>query len=116
MIYAISKVIITSLIIVAISELSKRSAFFGALLASLPLVSILAMMWLYIDTRDVENVAALASRVFWLVIPSLLFFISLPFLLKKGMNFYLSMGLSMLATAACYLLMIKCLAYFNIKL
>ncbi len=93
MIYTLSKIIITSLLIVAISEISKRSSFIGALLASLPLISVLAIVWLYIDTKDVTKVSELASNVFWLVIPSLAFFISLPLLLKRGLDFYLSMGL-----------------------
>lgn len=114
--YTIIKVIITSLLIVTISELSKRSSLFGALLASLPLISVLAIFWLYIDTKDVGKVAELATSVFWLVIPSLVFFISLPILLKKGLNFYLSIGLSMSMTAGCYFLMITLLTRFGIKL
>lgn len=116
MIYSVIKVIITSLIIVAISEISKRSSFIGALLASLPLVSVLAMAWLYIDTKDVEKVSDLAGSIFWLVIPSLAFFISLPLLLKKGLDFYLSMGVSMLITTGCYFLLIKILFRFGIQL
>ena len=115
MIYTILKVIITSVLIVAISELSKRSSLLGALLASLPLTSVLAMLWLYIDTKDVAKVSGLANSIFWLVIPSLVFFISLPILLKKGLNFYLSMGLSMSMTAGCYCLMIVLLMRFGIK-
>jgi uncharacterized membrane protein (GlpM family) len=67
------KVIITSLLIVAISALSKRSSLLGALLASLPLMSVLAMLWLYSDTKDTGKVADLAAGNFWLVIPSLVF-------------------------------------------
>jgi hypothetical protein len=67
--YTIIKIIITSLFIVSISELSKRSSLLGALLASLPLTSVLAMLWLYIDTKDTEKVADLAASIFWLVIP-----------------------------------------------
>ncbi|MDP3332270.1 MAG: DUF3147 family protein [Methylococcaceae bacterium] len=114
--YTIIKVMTTSVLIVAISELSKRSSLLGALLASLPLTSVLAMLWLYIDTKDVGNVADLASNIFWLVIPSLVFFISLPVLLKKGLHFYLSMGLSMTVTAGCYFLMIALLTRYGIKL
>ncbi|MFZ2405802.1 MAG: DUF3147 family protein [Methylobacter sp.] len=114
--YTIIKIISTSLLIVAISELSKRSSLLGALLASLPLISILAMLWLYIDTKDVEKVSDLAANIFWLVIPSLVFFISLPVLLKKGLNFYLSMGLSMSATAGCYFLMVTILMRYGAKL
>lgn len=116
MIYALSKLMITSLIIVVISEISKRSSLIGALLASLPLVSVLAMVWLYIDTKDVTKVSELASSVFWLVLPSLAFFISLPLLLKRGLDFYLSMGLSMLVTAGCYFLLIRILLHFGIQL
>ena len=116
MIYTLSKIMITSLLIVAISEISKRSSFIGALLASLPLISVLAMVWLYIDTKDVTKVSELASNVFWLVIPSLAFFISLPLLLKRGLDFYLSMGLSMLLTAGCYFLLIKILLRFGVQL
>ncbi|MDO9047038.1 MAG: DUF3147 family protein [Methylobacter sp.] len=114
--YTIIKIIITSLLIVAISELSKRNSLLGALLASLPLISVLAMLWLYIDTKDVAKVSDLATSVFWLVIPSLIFFISLPVLLKKGLNFYLSMGLSMSVTAGCYFLMITLLTRYGTKL
>lgn len=114
--YTIIKVIITSLLIVAVSELSKRSSLIGALFASIPLISILAMLWLYIDTKDVVKVSDLATSVFWLVIPSLVFFISLPVLLKKGLNFYLSMGLSMSVTAGCYFFMINILTRYGIKL
>jgi hypothetical protein len=116
MIYTIIKVIITSVLIVAISELSKRSSLLGALLASLPLTSVLAMLWLYIDTKEVGKVADLAASIFWLVIPSLVFFISLPVLLKKGLHFYLSMGLSISMTAGCYFFMITLLTRFGIKL
>jgi len=61
-------------------------------------------------------VSDLASSIFWLVIPSLAFFISLPLLLKKGVSFYLSMGLSMAVTAGVYFIMITILMRFGIKL
>ena len=116
MIYTIIKVIATSLLIVAISELSKRSLLMGALFASMPLISVLAILWLYIDTKDVAKVSDLATDIFWLVIPSLVFFVSLPILLKKGVNFYLSMGLSISVTAGCYFLMAHILMRYGIKL
>ncbi|EGW23178.1 DUF3147 family protein [Methylobacter tundripaludum] len=116
MIYTIIKVIATSLLIVAISELSKRSSLIGALFASMPLISVLAILWLYIDTKDVAKVSDLATGVFWLVIPSLAFFVSLPILLKNGVNFYLSLGLSMSVTAGCYFLMTQILMRYGIKL
>jgi len=116
MIYYLTKIIITTFLIVLISEIAKRSSFIAALLASIPLVSVLAMMWLYVDTKDIDKVSSLATGVFWLVIPSLALFIALPLLLKQGLNFYLSMSISILITMACYGLMIYLLGYFGIKL
>jgi hypothetical protein len=116
MVYYIVKVAISALLIVAIAEISKRSSLVAAVLASVPLVSVLAMIWLYVDTRDVDKVASLASGIFWLVLPSLALFISLPLLLKQGLNFYLSMGLSVLITIACYWLMVTILGHVGIEL
>jgi hypothetical protein len=83
MAYTILKVIISAVIIVAISEIGRRSSLLGGLLASLPLTSLLAFIWLYVDTRDVQQVAALSNSIFWLVLPSLTFFIVFPLLLKR---------------------------------
>ena len=116
MTWYIIKLIITAVLIVVISEISRRSTLVGAILASIPLVSVLAMMWLYIDTHDAGKVSALATGVFWLVIPSLALFVSLPLLLKQGVNFYLSMGISIVITIICYFLMIAVLNYYGIKL
>lgn len=114
--YYIVKLAITTLLIVLISELSKRSSFIGALLASVPLVSVLAMMWLYVDTRDASKVSTLSSSIFWLVLPSLALFIALPLLLRGGVNFYLSMGISIGITVLCYWLMLALLAHYGVKL
>jgi hypothetical protein len=116
MVYTIAKLAITTVLIVLISEISKRSSFLGALLASLPLVSVLAMLWLYIDTKDVQKVAALANNILYFIFPSLAFFIVLPILLKKGLDFYLSMGVTSLITAGCYFLMLMVLARYGMKL
>ncbi len=110
------KIAVTSILIVAISEIAKRSSMVGAILASVPLVSVLAMLWLYIDTKDVNKVSALASSVFWLVLPSLALFLVLPQLLKHGLNFYLGLGASVAITVVCYFLMVSVLNYFGIKL
>lgn len=114
--YYILKVVITTALIVIISEISKRSTFIGAILASVPLVSVLAMVWLYIDTRDVSQVSALATSIFWLVLPSLVLFIMLPFLLKQGAGFPLGLTVSIAATVCAYWLMVVSLGYFGISL
>src|SRR5215212_8154785 len=102
MTYTILKFAISAALIVAISEISKRNSFLGGLFASLPLVSVLAMIWLYRDTRDTQKVAALSTSVFWLVLPSLVLFIALPVLLKRGVSFWPSLGVSIVAMLACY--------------
>lgn len=116
MTYTIIKLVITALLIVAISEISKRSTLIGAILASIPLVSVLAMLWLYQDTKDVSKISELSISIFWLVLPSLALFIALPLLLKQGLNFYISLLISIGITATCYYLMIMVLEQFGIKL
>ena len=101
--YYVVKLVVTSALVVAISELSKRSTLAGSLLASLPLVSVLAMIWLYADTRDVAQVAALSRSVFWLVLPSLVLFLLLPALLERGYGFVASLAVSIGATILVYL-------------
>lgn len=114
--YYLVKLIITTLLIVLISEVSKRSSFIGAILASAPLVSVLAMMWLYIDTGDASKISALSTSIFWLVLASLALFSALPLLLRAGVNFYPSMGISIGITVLCYWLMVTLLGHFGVRL
>jgi hypothetical protein len=111
----ILKVGISALLIAAISELGKRSSLMAALLASLPLISVMAMFWLFIETRDAQKVADLTTGIFWLILPSLALFIALPLLLRKGVDFYLAMALSLTLTIVSYYLMVKALKYFGIQ-
>jgi len=115
-VYDLVKLLITALLIVAISEIAKRSTLLAAVLASIPLISVLAMVWLYVDTRDTERIANLATSVFWLVIPSLVLFISLPLLLRGGMNFPLAMGLAIGLTVIAYFLMVFVLQKAGVQL
>lgn len=116
MAYYITKIVITTALIVLISEISRRSTLVGAILASVPVVSVLAMIWLYIDTKDTERVSQLSSSIFWLVIPSLGLFIALPLLLKIGLNFYSSLGIAIVVTAMLYWLTTWLLSHFDIYL
>lgn len=100
--YLVTKTLLTALVIVAISELAKRSSFWAAALASIPLTSLLAFVWLYLESGDGEKVAALSQDIFWLVIPSLVIFVLLPILLRSGLNFWLSLGSACFATALAY--------------
>ncbi len=110
------KIALSALILVAIAEIAKRSSFWAAALASLPLTSLLAFVWLYVDTGDTQKIAALSSGIFWLVLPSLLLFVLLPMLLRSGVGFWISLLTASAATALAYLGMIKLLALFDIEL
>jgi hypothetical protein len=112
--YAI-KILVTAVLVVSVSEVAKRSSFWAAALASLPLTSLLAFVWLYLDTRDVQRVAALSQGILWLVIPSLVLFIALPLLLKAGLGFWLSLAASCACTAVAYLGMVRLLAQWGIR-
>jgi hypothetical protein len=112
----ILKFVISAAVLVAVSEISKRSSFVGGLLASLPLTSLLAFIWLWRDTHDSAKIAALATSIFWLVLPSLILFIVLPVLLKRGVMFWPSLGISTIAMLAGYGAMVFSLGKFGIKL
>ena len=116
MTYYLVKIVVTTLLIVAISEIARRSTLVGAILASVPLVSVLAMIWLFVDTRDVERISSLSTSIFWLVIPSLVLFLALPLLLRQGLNFYLSISISIGLTVGCYWIMISVLNRFGVEL
>ena len=110
------KIGLSALILVVVAEVAKRSTFWAAAVASLPLISLLAFVWLYLDTGDVQKVAALSSGIFWLVLPSLLLFVLLPLLLRSGWGFWFSLAVSSAATALAYFGMIKLLGIFGIRL
>ena len=116
MLYYALKVIISALVIVAISEIAKRSTGFAALVASLPLTSLLAFVWLHVEASPPERIAELSTQIFWLVLPSLLLFLLLPLLLKHGFSFWVSLGLSVAATAGCYLALLPLLRRMGVTL
>ena len=109
------KIGLSAIVLVAIAEIAKRSSFWAAALASLPMTSLLAFVWLYLDTRDVEKVAALSGGIFWLVLPSLLLFVLLPLLLRAGWGFWSSLAVSSAATTLAYVAMVRLLAFFGIR-
>lgn len=102
MTYYVVKIAITSALVVLISEISRRSSLAGAILASVPIVSVLAMVWIYLDTHDVAPVNALARSITWLVLPSLVLFIVLPWLTEKGLGFFPSLAVAVGATILAY--------------
>ncbi len=89
-------------LIVAASEVAKKNELLGALIISVPLISIMAIIWLYNDTSDVEQVADFTTGILYLVIPSLTLFLSFPVLLRRGMEFWPALGLACLFTIGAY--------------
>jgi uncharacterized membrane protein (GlpM family) len=102
--YAI-KVLLSSLLIVLISEIGKKSGVIAGLLASIPLVSFLAIIWMYVETKDIPRIRQLSSDIFWLVLPSLSFFVVFPWLLGKNMRFGWAMLLSTLLMIILYIIL-----------
>ncbi|MBI3564983.1 MAG: DUF3147 family protein [Elusimicrobia bacterium] len=86
------KVVVSALVIAVSSELAKRSAVYGAVVASLPLTSLLALAWLYGETRDAGAAAAFSASIFWAVLASLPMFLALSWLLRKGVGFVPALG------------------------
>lgn len=114
MLYLAIKAALSGLIVLLVSELARRSPGLGALVASLPLVSVLAMIWFWRDTGDVTRIAAHAEATFWLVLPSLPMFLVLPALLRNGVGFPIALILSCALTVGLYLAMVWLLARFGI--
>jgi hypothetical protein len=105
MLYLLVKAGLSGVIIAAVSEIARRNAGFGALVASLPLVSILGMIWLWRDTGEAERLAAHAEATFWYVLPSLPMFLLIPFLIRRGAGFWPALLAGCALTVGLYLLM-----------
>ncbi|MDR3508541.1 MAG: DUF3147 family protein [Caulobacteraceae bacterium] len=105
MLYLLIKAAISGVIVAIVSEVAKRYPGFGALIASLPLVSVLGMMWLWHDTHDAHRLAAHAGATFWFVLPSLPMFLLIPLMLQKGAPFWAALAAGCVLTIALYLAM-----------
>jgi len=116
MFYYVLKVGISALVIVAIAEISKRNNGFAALLAALPLTSLLAFIWMNFEGAEPERIADLSRQIFWLVLPSLILFLLLPVLIRQGMGFWLSLAISAAASGACYAVMLPLLRKVGVQL
>lgn len=106
MLYFILKAAISGVIIAAISTVSRRYPGFGALIASLPLISVLGMIWLWRDRPDAANMADHAEATFWFVLPSLPMFLVIPAMLRAGIGFWASLAAGCLLTIGLYVLMV----------
>ncbi len=116
MLYLAIKALISGVIVAAVSEVAKRNPGFGALIASLPLVSVLGMIWLWHDKPDAENMAAHAGATFWYVLPSLPMFLVVPALMKRGVPFWPALGAGCVLTVILYAGMTALGPRFGLKL
>ena len=116
MVYLIIKALLSGVIIMAVSEIARRSSTFGALVVSLPLVSLLAIIWLWRDTKDVVRIANHAEATFWYVIPSLPMFLVLPWMLRSGVSFWVALAGACVMTILLYGLTVLIAARFGIRL
>ncbi len=114
--YLLVKAIVSGILIALASEIARRNAGFGALVASLPLVSVLGMIWLWRDTSDPERLAAHAGATFWYVLPSLPMFLLIPLLLRRGMAFFPALAVGCALTISLYLTMVWIGPRFGLKL
>ena len=116
MIYLLLKAALSGLIIALVSEIARRSPGVGALVASLPLISVLGMIWLWRDTRDVERLAVYSLATVWYVIPSLPMFVVIPLLLRAGVGFWLSLLIGCALTMVLYTITVWIAARFGFNL
>ena len=116
MLYAVIKALLSGIIVSTVSETARRSPALGALVASLPIVSILGMIWLWRDTHDSERMAAHVGATFWYVLPSLPMFLVIPALLRHGVGFWPALLAGCIVTVILYLAMGAVLARFGISL
>ena len=116
MTYLLIKAVLSAIIIVAVSEIARRSPGVGALVASLPLISVLGMVWLWRDTGDPVRMADHAQATFWYVLPSLPMFLLIPGLLKRGVGFWPALAVGCVLTILLYLAMTALLQRAGMRL
>jgi len=106
MLYLLLKALLSGIIVAAVSEVAKRYPGLGGLVASLPLVSVLGMIWLWHDTGDAQRMAAHSTGTFWFVLPSLPMFLLIPALLKRDVGFWPALAAGCALTMGLYALML----------
>jgi hypothetical protein len=116
MLYLAVKALVSGAIVAAVSEIAKRYPGFGALVASLPLVSVLGMMWLWHDKPDAANMADHAAGTFWFVLPSLPMFLLMPWMLRHGYSFWTALLAGCALTLCLYLAMTLIGPRFGLRL
>ena len=110
------KYLVTAAVVILVSEIARRTERLGALIGAMPLVAILVMTWLQIETRDAAKVAEYAKYTFWYVLPTLPMFLLIPWLLARGTGCWVSMGAGALLTVGCFVLTALVARGFGVRL
>jgi hypothetical protein len=110
------RAILSGIIVALIALVGKKAPAAGALIASLPLISILGMIWLWRDTTDTALLANHAEATFWYVLPSLPMFLLIPWFLRSGYGFWLALAVGIAVTILLYLATILIAARFGVRL
>ncbi len=110
------RALLSGVMIAAVSTVARRYPAAGALIASLPLVSVLGMMWLWHDRPDAGNMAAHAEATFWYVLPSLPMFLLIPAMLRRGVDFWPALIAGCVLTILAYLATVLIAARFGVRL
>lgn len=116
MTYLALKAVLSGVLIAAISEIARRNPGFAALVASLPLVSILGMIWLWRETGDEGRIATHAEATFWYVLPSLPMFLLMPCMIRSGFGFWPSLVAGCAVAIALYTILMWLAPRFNLPI
>ncbi|ADR35381.1 hypothetical protein Sulku_2731 (plasmid) [Sulfuricurvum kujiense DSM 16994] len=115
MTWLIVKYLLTAGVVVLVSEMAKRSDKLGGLVAALPIVTFLALIWLYVENQSTEKIANHAWYTFWYVVPTLPMFLAFPILLEK-IGFWWAMGASVIITIGCFIAFSLIVRQFGVEL
>jgi hypothetical protein len=114
--FTLIKYAVTAFVIILVSEVAKRTDKLGALIASLPLVTVMVMVWLYVEKQGSQKIANHAHYTFWYVIPTLPMFLVMPWLLGKGIHFWTALLICIVLTFACFVLTALAVKGFGVDL
>ena len=116
MTFLIVKYAVTAFVIVLVSQVAKRSDRAGALIASLPLVTVMVMIWLHLEKQPETKIANHAAYTFWYVLPTMPMFLLMPWMMRKGFGFWPALGAGSVLTFVCFALAAILLKRFGIEL
>ena len=116
MIHYLIKLFLSAAVIATVTEVAKRNNFAASIIHSLPLTSLLAFIWLYVEQKDEPLIARHAFRTFWFVLPTLSMFLALPWLLNHGTTFWPALGICIAGTVVLYFVTMKLLTVAGVQL